>query len=234
MPDIHIVVAEDDRQLCEAIAEKLRGQGFEVDTAANGSDAWVIIQERRPDLVISDLLIRGLHGLELCQRIKSDPRLAQVKVVLMTAVYKKRRYQHEAKQHGADLFWVKPLDFDQLHKEIAPLLGIETASSRLGSSLKRLSRRFARNLPSRVADIQSRWSRFQSSHSDHDWQAFFKSVHELAGSSESFGYKQLGARALELDEILVKIRNQRRTPAPDEIRRIESLLAEIFRHTDHT
>ena len=118
-----IVVVDDDPQILQQITLTLKGKGFDVHTARSGEEGFGLVHKLRPDLVLIDLLLfPGIHGFELCQRIRAESALAQVKVVLMTAVYKDYRYRLEGKDAGADDFIEKPIDFKHLYGKIGRLL----------------------------------------------------------------------------------------------------------------
>ena len=101
-----LLVAEDNREMREFIAGLLEKR-FDVATAEDGDAAWDAIVADRPDLVISDVMMPGRSGTELCRAIKSDPALRAIPVILLTA-----RSDSEATlegyAHGADDFVPKP------------------------------------------------------------------------------------------------------------------------------
>lgn len=87
---------------------------FQVLSAQDGSQGLEQAKQERPDAVISDMLIPKIHGLELCKMIKQDPDLNQIKVILMTAVYKGTTFKFEARECGADFFIEKPINTNEL------------------------------------------------------------------------------------------------------------------------
>jgi signal transduction histidine kinase len=101
-----LVLAEDQDELREFIAELLKAD-YDVTCAEHGARAWELVQELRPDLVISDVMMPELSGAQLCGLIKGDPRLNSTPVILLTA-----RVGAEATlegyAHGADDFVAKP------------------------------------------------------------------------------------------------------------------------------
>src|SRR3712207_1848620 len=80
-----VVVAEDNVEHRRAIAEVVRRLGHEVAVAADGRTGLAAVVEHRPDLVIADVDMPDLDGLQLCRAIHEDPRLATIPVVLVTA-----------------------------------------------------------------------------------------------------------------------------------------------------
>jgi len=85
-----------------------------------------VIQAERPELIILDLMLPGLSGYEVCQRIKSDPELSKTYVIILTAkgqaADRKRSFEV-----GADEFILKPFDTMYLIKRVTEALGIHTA-----------------------------------------------------------------------------------------------------------
>lgn len=82
------VVVDDDRKVVMLVEKALKDLGFEVFTAEDGSKALELVKKEKPGILISDMLMPGLHGAELCDEVRSDPELKHIKIILMTAVYK--------------------------------------------------------------------------------------------------------------------------------------------------
>lgn len=80
-----ILVVEDETDLLEAVVYTLRKEGMHPIRAANGEDALRLVEEERPDLVLLDLMLPGLDGLEVCRRIRSSGHAADVPVIMVTA-----------------------------------------------------------------------------------------------------------------------------------------------------
>jgi DNA-binding response OmpR family regulator len=77
-----IAVIEDEATIAASVAARLRAEGFEVETAADGLDGVELCRRFRPDLVVLDLMLPGLDGLEVCKRIQQDRALP---VLMLTA-----------------------------------------------------------------------------------------------------------------------------------------------------
>ena len=101
-----LLVAEDNREMREFIAGLFEDR-FDVTTAEDGDEAWTKIVEGRPDLVISDVMMPGRSGTELCRAVKSDPGLKTTPVILLTA-RSGSEATLEGYAHGADDFVPKP------------------------------------------------------------------------------------------------------------------------------
>jgi two-component system cell cycle response regulator len=104
------VLVADDSAVPRLILERnLTALGHEIASAVDGDEAWALYQSFEPDVVLSDWLMPGLDGIELCHRIRSDPSDRYTYFVLLTAM---TEVEHviTAMQAGADDFMVKPLE----------------------------------------------------------------------------------------------------------------------------
>ena len=80
-----ILVVDDEPDLLELVRVNLKQAGFEVETAENGRQALERLQRAAPDLVILDLMLPDLSGTEVCRRVRQDPALAELPVIMLTA-----------------------------------------------------------------------------------------------------------------------------------------------------
>jgi len=83
MQNSRILVVEDDTELCELVAGRLREAGYEVDTAATGVEALRRVEAHVPDLVILDIMLPELDGLEVCRRLRASHPLLYI--IMLTA-----------------------------------------------------------------------------------------------------------------------------------------------------
>src|SRR5690606_35447440 len=106
---MNILIAEDDensRLLLEAILLSL---GHTVLCAADGKQAWQMAQDGQPDLVITDILMPGMDGFELCRRLRRTDTLKQMPIIVYSATYVDRRDEQMALAAGPNRFIVKPI-----------------------------------------------------------------------------------------------------------------------------
>ncbi len=82
------MIVDDEVEIVELIGLILGGDGHEVFGAYDGREALELVRRERPELVITDLMMPGMDGNELCRAIKSDPELSGTSVLLMSAMYK--------------------------------------------------------------------------------------------------------------------------------------------------
>jgi len=80
-----ILVVEDEKDISDLISYNLNKEGFEVSVSADGEDALRAIRREKFDLVILDLMLPGMHGLELCRTIKSSEETSSIRVIILTA-----------------------------------------------------------------------------------------------------------------------------------------------------
>ena len=108
------VIVDDDKVTLTMLDKALNDAGLEVLKAEDGMAALSLIQSNSPDLVISDLLLPKLHGLQLCERIRQNTLLSHVTIILMSAVYDYDSFRHELEGSQADYFITKPLHLPDL------------------------------------------------------------------------------------------------------------------------
>jgi DNA-binding response OmpR family regulator len=117
-----ILIVDDDPITLTMLSKSLVGDDVEVFTSRDGQEALDLVWKERPILVISDLLIPHLDGLDLSRTIKADEELHFTRVILMSAVYKGIQHKTDIWESGADDFITKPIDIQLLKEKIARLL----------------------------------------------------------------------------------------------------------------
>jgi two-component system alkaline phosphatase synthesis response regulator PhoP len=80
-----VLVADDEIHIVQVVAMKLRNNGFEVVTADNGSDAYKLCCEEKPDVIITDYQMPGLTGIELIEKVRGTPGFENVPIIMLTA-----------------------------------------------------------------------------------------------------------------------------------------------------
>ncbi len=80
-----VLVAEDEKDIADLVRFNLQADGFAVATAADGEAALTAVRQHRPALLILDLMLPALSGLEVCRRLRSDPETARLPIVILTA-----------------------------------------------------------------------------------------------------------------------------------------------------
>lgn|GEM_PF-3569110 len=106
-----VLVVEDEAYLCDLIADVLESDGHVTRKASNGREALTLLKERRPQLILLDLMMPIMDGWEFITVLKSNLEWAEIPVIIITAIYDARRTQLET---GAKAVITKPFDIDQL------------------------------------------------------------------------------------------------------------------------
>lgn len=113
-----ILVVDDDPDLVESVSMKLESAGYQVAKAYDGVEAMDRIKEKRPALVILDVMMPRKNGYELCDELKKSDEYKDIIVVLLTAVAEavtSTKYTHmEGKSTLADDYIPKPIELDRL------------------------------------------------------------------------------------------------------------------------
>lgn len=108
-----VLVADDNADIRDLLATRLSTRGFKVTTAADGQAALELALAEHPDIALLDWVMPIIQGHELCVKLKTDPRTADIPVVMLTA-----RGEEEDRllglDLGADAYLVKPFDIDEL------------------------------------------------------------------------------------------------------------------------
>jgi len=115
-----VLVVEDNTDIRNYLKMNLKAE-YEVIEAENGSAGLEKAMERIPDLVISDIMMPGMNGLELCSKLKSDEKTSHIPVILLTA-RQSDEFQAEGYETGADAYIVKPFSMALLHVRVRNLI----------------------------------------------------------------------------------------------------------------
>ena len=122
-----ILVADDESHILHVVSLKLRNAGFEVVTARDGQEALELAQQEMPDLLITDYHMPQLSGLELCQRLKQDPKTKDIPAIMLTA----RGYHlepHDTEQSGILKMLSKPFSPRHLLATVNEVLELPAAA----------------------------------------------------------------------------------------------------------
>ena len=116
-----ILIVDDSRVQRMLYTDILVSEGYEVSQASSGTEALGLVGEIRPDLVLLDVMLPDITGIEVCKRIKSDQALSSTSVILFSAARVNSQSQVSGMESGADDYLVKPVDARELLARIAAL-----------------------------------------------------------------------------------------------------------------
>jgi two-component system, OmpR family, alkaline phosphatase synthesis response regulator PhoP len=85
MANSKILVVEDEADILELIRYNFEREGYVIVTAANGEDALRLVPAEKPDLVLLDLMLPGVDGLDVCRELKREPETAKIPIIMVTA-----------------------------------------------------------------------------------------------------------------------------------------------------
>src|SRR6185437_180129 len=112
-----ILLVEDDMTLRDTLAYRLRHDGYQVVTAADGPHAVDAARKTRPDLIVLDLMLPGMDGLEVCKQVRAMPETQSAPIIMLTA-----RAEESDKilglELGADDYVTKPFSWPELRARI--------------------------------------------------------------------------------------------------------------------
>ncbi len=122
-----VLVADDELNMripLKATLEELEDMGVELLTAGNGKEALKIINTKKPQLVILDVLMPGMSGLEVCNTVKNVLGMKNTYILMLSAEAQEVDKQ-KGKEVGADIYMTKPFQPDELLERVVDVLGIE-------------------------------------------------------------------------------------------------------------
>ncbi len=121
MPNQIALVVDDSMLIRHTVCRFLEERGFAVHSATNGAEAWDILSNVLPDLIVTDLMMPKMTGSELITAVKGNPRMARVPIVVLAG----RSSAQEMKPEGrADFVIFKDIDIvEQLQKALVSTLG---------------------------------------------------------------------------------------------------------------
>lgn len=125
-----ILVVDDQRANVEMMAGVLRARGYEVLTALDGESALERVRAARPDIVVSDILMPGMDGYEMCRRLRADAATALLPVVLVTSLDPQKE-RIKGLEVGADDFLSKPVNWEDLFARVRSLLRVKSLQDEL-------------------------------------------------------------------------------------------------------
>lgn len=117
MPIQNILIVEDEPNIAGAVEARLQAEGYRTRIAPDGQAALEALEKELPDLILLDVMIPHINGIEVCRKVKSDPRTKAIPVIMVTVLSEPSDFAR-AVRAGADDYVCKPFEFGDLLKKI--------------------------------------------------------------------------------------------------------------------
>jgi DNA-binding response OmpR family regulator len=155
-----VLIVEDDAETRHFYTQALAIDGFRTDQAHNGFQAFEKALEEIPDLILTDIAVPGIDGIELCRRLRAHERTWRIPVLAVTG-YGDRDYGDRARDAGADHVLIKPCSGELLVAEARRLLATHALRNRADQQMARseAARARAGRALERSAQVRARSSR---------------------------------------------------------------------------
>lgn len=123
-----VLVVDDERDLSDIVAFNLRREQYDVISAVDGESAIVLAEREQPDLILLDLMLPGIGGLEVCRRLRAQPRTSQIPIIMLTAKGEETDAVVGLAQ-GADDYVRKPFGVKELMARVSAQLRARTRAA---------------------------------------------------------------------------------------------------------
>lgn len=130
-----ILIVDDEQDLVKLIRYHLEKDGYKVISANNGEDALLLARREEPELVILDLMLPGIDGLEVCKKLKMDQKLARTAIIMLTAKGEEADVTIGLKL-GADDYMTKPFSPKELVARVQAILRRTKSNSAIQEYIK--------------------------------------------------------------------------------------------------
>jgi signal transduction histidine kinase len=130
-----ILIVDDTRDIVDLLRKRLRADGYDTAEAFDGEAALALVEEYRPDLVVLDIMMPKMDGIEVCRRLRQEGRHRHLPVIMLTA---KSQVPDKVRglDTGADDYITKPFDYKELAARVRSLLAKKAASEDLAAKEK--------------------------------------------------------------------------------------------------
>ena len=119
-----ILVVDDEEGFLSVIKEALEIREFEVLAARNAIEAGLELASRKPDLILMDMKMPGINGLQACTAIKKNPNTADIPLIVISAISDESEIK-KAYKIGVAEYFIKPVDIEKLVRKIKEILKIQ-------------------------------------------------------------------------------------------------------------
>jgi len=115
----HILIIEDEQEVNELLKDFLNIHGYLTTIVNNGTEAWKFIKSETPDLIITDLLLPGEHGLDLINQINDE---FFIPIIVISGIYKSKEIHKSIECGCVTAFFEKPLELKKILRKIEAIL----------------------------------------------------------------------------------------------------------------
>lgn len=189
-----ILVVDDTREIRTALTRILSPDGYVVHEADNGRSALGLAETFRPDLILTDVMMPVMDGLDLCRAIRAVPELSEIPLLMITAL-DDQDSRIKGLDAGADDFLSKPFDPKELRTRVRVI-------TRLNRYRKLVSERFQSMYIDRLTGLENRWRFIErvterlAAENREQWGLFTISINHFRRINETFG-SSIGDRLLQ-------------------------------------
>jgi two-component system, cell cycle response regulator DivK len=226
VPNDPVLIVEDTPVNLKLVRFLLTREGFDVRAAGSAEEALEILKDFRPRIVVTDIQLPGIDGLELTRRLKSDPATSHVVVLALTA-YAMKSDEKRAFDSGCDGFITKPIDTRNFPKLIQQHLGqingapsdscaLPQQEDTQEALLREIRQSFTTDGIEQVQQL------INAQGTGFDSAAAKVTAHRWKGAAAQVGYLEISQKAHELEDVLHQT-------GPDSLERRRGLLADLSR-----
>jgi DNA-binding response OmpR family regulator len=123
-----ILVVDDEKDMLSMLERRLKAEGYSVITAANGTNAIALAESQHPDIIILDVLMPRMDGVEVAAKLKEHPLTRSIPVIFLTALLTKTEEHQKNHTISSKITFAKPLDTEKLLARIKEILCTVTTS----------------------------------------------------------------------------------------------------------
>ncbi|MCD6590868.1 MAG: response regulator [Candidatus Aenigmarchaeota archaeon] len=123
MGEKKVMVVDDEESLIELVKAVLEEEGYRVITAMNGEEALEKLKTVKPDLILLDMMMPGMSGREVCERIRKDPKTKNLKIAFLTVAKFSEAGKDILKKMNVLDYITKPFDNDDLVRRVKKIIG---------------------------------------------------------------------------------------------------------------
>lgn len=123
MPKKTIIVVDDEQPICKVVEDILKPEGYNVVSAYSGDEALEKLKKVKPDLILIDFFMPRMSGRELCEKIRADSKLKNLKVAFLTAATFSGSGMKELERMNVLDYIKKPFEYKDLIQRVKKIIG---------------------------------------------------------------------------------------------------------------